>query len=146
MPEDPDLESQPEPDSSVITNLRKEHEKAKAEAEAAKRELTIYKAGLTGLNEKQMKVLSTTYDGPWEPEAVKSYADELGFGQQAQEPEPQETISPAEAAIMRQMGQAAAGQPPPPTETEDAFEAAMKGAKTPEELEAVFARSPGFVR
>jgi len=65
-------------------NWRKElEERAKAaetRAEAAERKVALSDAGLSGLNEKQVKALLSAHDGDISGEALKATASELGFG------------------------------------------------------------------
>lgn len=44
------------------------------------RELSLHRAGLGHLSDKQAKALAAAHDGEYTPEALKATAEELGFG------------------------------------------------------------------
>lgn len=126
----PDDEQQPD-DNAVIRELRekaKRADTAESEAQAAKRELSLHKAGLGGLSEKQTKALMNVHDGEWEPESLKATATELGFLQQSDAG--QEQIPQGELEAHQRVAAAAGGSPPPPTD----LDAAIANAKSPEEI------------
>lgn len=141
MPEDlePNDEQQTETDSPIISNLRKDREDAIAEAAAAKRELTLHKAGLGGLDEMQMAALEGAHKkvgGEWEAEALKATATKLGFVQTGAEP-PEPGMDPTERAAMQRVQSASASEPPASPD----LDAALKGAKTREELHEIMANA-----
>lgn len=123
-------------DSTVIRELRekaKRADTAEAEAQAARRELTLHKAGLGELSDKQMKALQAAHEGDWEPESLKATATELGFVKQPGEPsEPQ--IPADEMAAHQRVAAAQTGEPPAPPEN---LTAAIMDAKDPEEIKTL---------
>lgn len=52
---------------------------AAARADAAERRAVFAEAGLTGLTAAQRTLLDKGYDGPLEPDAIKTFAQEAGF-------------------------------------------------------------------
>lgn len=133
MPDDldsPDDEQQPE-DNAVMRELRKKADRtsaAESEAQAAKRELTLHKAGLGTLSDKQMKALMNVHEGDWEPDLLKATATELGFTQPTAPS--QEQIPQGELEAHQRVAAAAGGAPPPPID----LDAALLAAKSPAEI------------
>lgn len=146
MPDDlehsDDVDQTPTPatESPVIKDLRKDRDTAMADAEAAKRELTLHKAGLGDLSEKQMKALSAAHEGDWTPDLLKETANELGFGQptNSEQTPPEPRIPAAELAAHQRVADASGGQPTPPP---DDLGAAIDATNSPEELHAVLANA-----
>lgn len=69
-------------ESSVVKELRAEIKRLKKDAEDApllRQEVALVKAGLDGLNEKQVKALLSAHDGDLTAEALKATATEIGF-------------------------------------------------------------------
>lgn len=133
-------DTQPE-DSSVIKDLRQKEKRldaAEADAAASKRELTLYKAGLGDLTDKQMKALSAAHEGDWDPESLKATASELGFVRDPADAETKPQISAAELEAHQRVANAAGGeQPLPPTD----MDTAIANTKSPEELQAVLSNA-----
>lgn len=131
-----DDETQSE-DSTVIKGLRKQAERvdaAEADAVAARRELTLHKAGLGDLSDKQLKALGAAHEGDWEPELLKATATELGFVRQPGEAETTPQIPAAELEAHQRVANAASGELPPPTPD---LTAAIKAAQSQDELVAI---------
>lgn len=144
MPDDQEVldDDEQSQDSPVIRDLRekaKEADTAKAEAAAARRELTLHKAGLGNLTEKQMKALNAAHEGDWEPESIKATAAELGFLHTDDEQKPDGPQIPAtELASMQRVQSTSGAQAPPPVPSTDAERAAAyAAAETPEQLTAM---------
>lgn len=130
MPEDldtPDDEQQPD-DNAVIRELRQKAgrtEAAESDAQAARRELTLHKAGLGTLTDKQMKALTAAHDGDWDAELLKATATELGFVREPDEHKDEPKVPQEELDAHRRVAAAANGETPAP----DNLDAAMEAAK-----------------
>lgn len=121
-------------DSSVIKDLRKRAERtdaAEAEADAAKRELTLHRAGLGDLSDKQLKALGAAHEGDWDPELLKATATELGFMRQPGEAETTPQIPAAELEAHQRVANAAMGEAPA---AELDLTAKIQAAQSPAEI------------
>jgi hypothetical protein len=138
MPDDLDSpDDDQQPDNSVIRTLREKAERtdaAETKAQQLERELTLHKAGLNDLSDKEIKALTAVHDGEWEPDALKATATELGFVKQPDGTDiPAPKVSPEELASMNRMAAASGGTPPPPPD----LDSQIAAAQNPEELKAV---------
>lgn len=105
----------PEPDNEVISTLRaqaKEGKQARAEAEAAKRELAFVRAGIDPDDPRQ-KYFVEGYKGDLTSDAIKSEATAAGFLGQVDTSEPQGMTEAERQAFAATSQAAAAGNPPP---------------------------------
>jgi hypothetical protein len=139
MPEDLDTPDDEPDDNAVIRDLRKKAEKAdaaEAEAQAARRELALHKAGLGDLTDKQMKALTATHEGDWDVESLKASATELGFVKTPADDKPEPRIPPEEMAAHQRVADAAGGGPAPAFDLDAALEAA---ADDPEQIKTLLA-------
>lgn len=91
-------------------NALKAAQESQAEVDRLRQELTITKAGLTSLTDRQVAALRATHDGEWTPEAVQKTAAELWPTQTTQKP-----VDPSLDAI-RRLSDAAAGAEPEPSD------------------------------
>lgn len=136
MPEETeviDQETETEPnDLKILRKKAKQHDEAVARAEKAERKLAVSEAGLK-LSSRQLDALVATHSGDWEPEALKTTAQELGW----YEP-PEEETNTDEAEAHQRMDAAAAGGTTVPAVD---WDAELKKAKTEEEFMETYRRS-----
>lgn len=119
-------ESAPQPSNreAAATRLAR---KAEREAAEAKLELAIYKAGIDGLNERQLNAIKRELaDSEATPDAVKQVAQELGF---AATPQVAEGLS-AHQAISQTVATPTA-PPPSPTPAAQLQEVLQQIVKAP---------------
>lgn len=100
-------------------------DQAKAEAEAAKRELAFLKAGIN-LDTPQGKLFAKAYDGEFSAEAVKAAAEEYGVIQAAEQQIPKEELD-----AMDRMSRATAT---PASSSLDDPIALLNNAETPDQI------------
>ena len=127
---------------------RRGAESARLEAQQAKRELALYKAGVPA--EGPGELFHKAYDGPLDAEAIRAEAIRYGVLQVAEPestPEPQPAQDPeveTELKMMREQQSAMAGQwgnqQPDPSQE---FLAEIKGANSTEEVLEVINRLGG---
>lgn len=119
MPEDIDAtdDPQPEQDNAVIRNLRAQADEgkaARAEADAARRELAFVKAGIDP-DDPQQGYFVRGYQGDITADAIKTAATDAGFlGQAITTSEPQGMSDAERAAFSASAGAASAGMQPEP--------------------------------
>lgn len=123
-------EAEDHTESSVIKELRakaKRVETAESEAAKLRQELALTKAGLDGLNEKQVKALMSAHEGDFTADAIKATADELGFVTKPAAPAETE-VSQEQAQIGREVAELGnfAGAPSPESAPDHSPEAIEK--------------------
>lgn len=97
MPDD-DYEDVLDPDQDGDHNLRLLRKQAKQaatlekELAATRRELTIFKAGLTDLNADQITALAAVHQGDDTPEALRATAEKLGWAKPAEPEVPKDEV------------------------------------------------------
>lgn len=113
-------------ESSVIKDLRakaKRVEQAEHRAVELERKLALSEAGLSGLNDKQVKALLAAHEGDVTGDALKATATELGFG--GPQPETADPDLTAEVAELTKL----AGSPPQPDTKPAGYDEIVQHAK-----------------
>lgn len=142
-PTDPDDDGQPT-ESSVIKELRakaKRVEEAEARAAEAERRLAFSEAGLNGLSDKQRTALLAAHDGEVNAEALRSTAEELGFGPKPEAPAPEPEVPGTDPEVREMMR--LANSPTPDREPPGAAETEF--AKQIEEFDGSYQDYTQFV-
>lgn len=141
--EDDDLErddTQPQRESEDIRLLRKKAKRAdelEPEVSKLRQQLAIAQAGLSDLNDKQVKALIASHDGEWDGESLKATAVDLGFAK-APEPEvPAEELKTLERMANASAGAEHVGKVRPVDE--------IASAQTPEEVMAAYRKAGGNI-
>lgn len=114
---DDDVTTDDEQEPNWIKDLRKkakEHDSTAAERDELRRELTLHRAGLGDLTDRQRKALLASADGN-EIDDLKSAATELGF---LKAEAPADPIPAAEQAAHQRVEAAAAGAEAAPALTD----------------------------
>lgn len=121
---DTDYDDEPQPEPEPKRNWRRELEAKAAEADQLRREVAIFKAGLTGLTERQVRLLASEVGDNLTPEAINAAAQELGW---AKQPEPDSAPSQEEVAAFDRAASASNGaSSPPPIDAEAALDQAWQ--------------------
>ena len=114
-PDDLDDPQDTEPEQPK-RNFRRELEERAAAAEQKasrlERENAIFKAGLTGLTDRQISVLASQIEGDPTPESVKTLAAELGWAPAVEEGVPQQEMDDLDRVTSASVGAQTAGNDP----------------------------------
>lgn len=134
MSDTDDYEDDQEPQPEPKRNWRRELEAKASEADQLRRENAIFKAGLTNLTERQIRLLATEMGDNLTPEAITAAAQELGWAEAPKE----QTPSEEEVAAFDRAASASSGATSPPKEDPVA---SMEAALNEGGIEALMARA-----
>lgn len=119
-----DPEEEPQPKRNFRRELEERASLAEQEASRLRRENAIFKAGLTNLSERQIRLLASEVGDDLTPDAIKAAATDLGW---AQTPAPEEAGPSAEelAAFDRAASASNGATSSPPVDSLAAMEQAL---------------------
>lgn len=137
-------------ESNVIKELRakaKRVEEAEAKAADLERKFALSEAGLSGLNDKQVRALLSAHDGDIVADALKATASELGFVAAASQPQGESNPDVEAQAVAAEVSELSTLTSQPsvdPTAPRSAaeLEAKIKSFASPEALEAFVLENP----